>query len=162
MLKMNLQLFGGRGSAGGNNPNSSTILSRNLSGQELKIPKATFEKRLAQLEKTKKDMLDEERPNPTQLRKIDEQIETVRESLRTGVDQEEVVVMRDLSETVETLDSYKVPYTYHASSGGYLVSKNDYAKLLKKVKNPQYIKNITGRGGSSIKTSSRITTIAGK
>lgn len=64
------------------------IKSSNMDGQELKIPRKTYEDRLATLKKTKEEMLKKPGQNPNTLNKYDQMIKQTEESLRTGVDAE--------------------------------------------------------------------------
>lgn len=88
--RYNLQFFGGRGSGGGN----TFIISHNEEGQELRIPRSTYERRLKEAEEYKQGLLDMAsdsrnayRNNPKDLRRADERIERLRKILKSGRDE---------------------------------------------------------------------------
>ena len=60
------------------------IISYNSDGQELRIPRSTYEQRLKMLRDTKQSIMDMGNINPDELRRIDNQIRQLEESLRTG------------------------------------------------------------------------------
>lgn len=64
--------------------NKGFIISHNSEGQELRIPRSTYQQRLENLRNTKQSIMNMGTINPDELRRIDNQISELEESLRTG------------------------------------------------------------------------------
>lgn len=89
---------------------SDYIVSKNSLGQELKIPRKTYEDRLERLKQYKQDLYDmANRPHsrykldPRDLRKVDDQIKDIENKLKTGRDEQSVDAIRQRDDLVKQL-----------------------------------------------------------
>ena len=151
MLQLNLQLFGGRGSGGGNNPGSSVERSRRETAMKLGIPQDT----LGQL--ATYNFSDEGIQTA-----LDREWITEDQAKKLGLSNPEPrVKVKGSSDLLRLMDKYGIEHVnYNYSTDEYTLSQKDIAKLEKSVGDKKYLKTVLK--GSSLRTSSRASTTAGR
>ena len=95
-MRLDIQFFGGRGSASGKRTTERRLIeSRNTEGQTLRIPRSTYEDRLADVKRMYQGAMDNltnpklrasAKPTPEYLNKLSKEMKDLEKILKTGKD----------------------------------------------------------------------------